>query len=53
MKVEFVPTCYSAVKNNFGGCPGFLLFAGGAEGFLLERRLSWPLSKGVNSSQKI
>lgn len=53
MKVEFVPTCYGAVKNNLGGFPSFLLFAGGAEGFLLEHWVSWPPSEGVSSSQHL
>lgn len=53
MKVEFVPTCYSAVKNNFGGCPGFLLFAGGTEGFLSEDWLIGTLSKGISLFQDL
>lgn len=51
--MEFVPTCYSAVKNNFGGCPGFLLFAGGTEGFLSEDWLIGTLSKGISLFQDL
>lgn len=53
MKVEFVPTCYSTVKNNFGGCPGFLLFTGGTEGFLSEDWLIGTLSKGISLFQDL
>lgn len=53
VKVEFVPTRYSAVKNNFGGCPGFLLFAGGTEGFLSEDWLIGTLSKGISLFQDL
>lgn len=51
MKVEFVPTCCSADKNNFGGRPDFLLFAGGAQSFLSEHRLIGCLPNGGSSSQ--
>lgn len=52
MKVEFVPTCYSTVKNKFG-CPGFLPFSGGAEGFLSEDWLIEALSKGMSLFQDL
>lgn len=51
VKVEFVPICCSADKNNFSGCPDFLLFAEGAESFLSEDRLIGCLSNGASSSQ--
>lgn len=51
VKVEFVPTCCCADKNNFGACPDFLLFAGGAESFLSEDRLIGCLPNGASSSQ--
>ena len=53
VKVEFVPTHYSAVKNNFGGCPSFFLFAGGTEGFLSEDWLIGTLSKGMSLFQDL
>lgn len=53
VKVEFVPACCSTVKNNFCGCPGFLLFTGRTEGFLSEDWLIGTLSEGISLFQDL